>query len=83
MNVTYIYFWENTVDRMIESEVDHVENSITSNCARQPFIQPVQADSMSFNDLLRNCPSAWNFLKIKKNIHKTPKQTLSYTLSSV
>lgn len=45
-------------DRMIESEIDHVEDAVTRYRGRDPFIKTVQSETVLVNDLSGDCPSA-------------------------
>ena len=37
--LTYLICWEMVFDRMVKSEIDHVENSIPTHCSGYSFIQ--------------------------------------------
>lgn len=45
---------------MIESEVDHVENTVPTDGCRQPSVQTVQAETGFMDDLSRYGPRARN-----------------------
>lgn len=58
--MAYFVLWNHVLDRVIESEVDHVKDSIATNCGGHSLVDT--PETILCDDLLGHLPSSGRFL---------------------